>query len=674
LQGLYSSQTLNVAVPDSWLVSGSNWLSLTIRPSELLDMERASLTISLNGLQVTSFPLSKVEVGGQRIIIPAAMFGQGNNELTFTAMLYVAADQATNCQNWDDPSRWLVIEPGGILHLSFVERELAVDLAAFPQRFIEPLEKYLPGASRTGILFVLPDDSTPDDLTSLTVTSYVLGNEAASGFDWAPEIVTESRFKVGDATSRNVIFIGKIPAVLNHVIAASDKNFIAVLPSPWGSGNVVMIIGDKDRTDGFSPAVVFDDPARRVLLRGNIAYIEDDYTPPSAPEFQEHASLEDLGYSDRTVRGIGEQDLIYRLYLPYNVDPMTATINLSLGHAPDLDTNSSSIQVYLNGFSVAGILPTARSANPAPISISLPAARLRPGVNYIRITFDLNIPYTSCERAPQSVWATVFSSSTVDLTYRIRPPVPSLKYFPLPFSDCPGAAIVIPDDYDLQDMVNVSRLSFVLGESSPLGGCSPAVVPASAFDPDTVGRPNLILVGLPADNSVIMRVNSLLPQPFTPDGMALQEGYGVLLPTADDTASLGLVQIIPSPWKDDGVLMLLTGNDAQGLGWTWDMVLDPAVRDQFAGNLMIVGSDKRSNSLDASPAGDTQVSFQQTADVSNVPVIGPLLQRSGDSALVTALVAVGAALVVTIVALVVVRAVRRRKESGANPKEQDEHE
>lgn len=675
LSGLYSSQTLNIPIPDTWVVTGENWIEITVRTSALLDRDRASLTITLNGLRVDSFPVSEFTDSPRRILIPANMFSQGNNDLTFTAMLYVAADKTTECQNWDDPSRWLSIEATSMLRLSYTTRDVPVDLAYFPQAFLQPLDQYLPDGGTSRLLFVLPDDSTADDQTSLMQTSYILGHEAGTDFSWEPEIVTESQFQDSLAAGKNIIFIDNIPARLKDSIPPSDKNFIAMFPSPWGGDRAVLVIGDKDRNDGFSPAAVFGDPTRRVLLRGNIAYLEDDYVPAPPPSFQAQSTFEEMGYNDRTVRGIGQQDLIYRFYLPYNVDPLTAELSLTLGHTPDLDTQSSSITIYLNGFSVAGILPTARSANPAPITVDFPAARFRPGVNFIRFSLDLHIPYTSCERAPQSVWATIFNSTTISLTYRDRVPIPSLNYFPLPFSDCSGATFVTPDHPQLGELTNISKFSFILGQTAQIASCSPRVIPASSFSGEKHGKDNLVMFGLPLDNPAILTVNSYLPQPFTPDGTAIQDGYGVLLPTADQTASLGLVEIVSSPWDASKSILLLSGNDSQGLEWTWEMVLDPAVRDQFSGNLMVVGSEKRSSAITSAGEQAAQPVFQQTADVSRIPFIGPLLQRSGGMTPVPELVAVWAALLVSaVVALVSYLVVRKNRKAASKPKEEVEHE
>ena len=121
------------------------------------------------------------------------------------------------------------------------------------------------------------------------------------------------------------------------------------------------------------------------------------------------------------------------------------------------------------------------------------------------------------------------------------------------------------------------------------------------------------------------------------------------------------MQLIPSPWVRGGTVLVVTGNDQQGLEWTWDIILNPALRDQFAGNLMVVGSANRSQASGVISTPEKPLFlFQQIADASNIPIIGPILQKGGKAFLVPALVAVGTALSLIILVLWVIRLARNR--------------
>jgi hypothetical protein len=521
------------------------------------------------------------------------------------------------------------------------------------------MQKYLLDQTRKQTLIVLPEDSMEDDLTSLSTVSYLLGNHAGSGYEWSPEIINAREWNINAAANRNIIFIGHAPTELQE-ISGYRKDYVGLYPSPWGVGNAVMVIGDQDRQDGFTPASIFSDPSRSILLQGNAAYV-DRHSPATIQPFRKKYSFEDLGYLDRTVRGVGQQSLIYRLYIPYDIEPILAKLKLDLFHSPSLSPQHSLFTVYLNGFDIAAIAPGARGSIGEPITIGLPDKRFRPGLNFIRVNFDLHVSRSSCEHSLESVWGTVLSSSTIELTFRKRTPTPSLEYFPLPFSDPPGSLMVIPDQFQPDDLAHVSKLSFMMGTSAYQPHRPPEVTTAANFNPKQSKHRHVILVGGPRENSVTYSINDLLPQPFSEDGYTLQDGYGVQLPTRDKQSSLGLVEILPSPWVRGGTVLVLTGNDPQSLEWTWNAILDPRLRDRFEGNVMVVGAANGNQTI-GGYADSTPLSlFQQVADASNIPIVGPLLQKSGQAFLAPALTAVGSGLLMVIGIYWVINLMRHRR-------------
>jgi hypothetical protein len=179
------------------------------------------------------------------------------------------------------------------------------------------------------------------------------------------------------------------------------------------------------------------------------------------------------------------------------------------------------------------------------------------------------------------------------------------------------------------------------------------VLTASHFQQQSTEYRNVILVGLPSENSVTRSANDLLPQPFEEDGNSLLNGYGIYLPTSDRDASLGLMQIMRSPWVEGGTVLILTGNDPQGLAWAWDTILDPTSRAQFAGNVMLVGSQNRTEA--------SSLVVQQVADVGNIPIIGSWLQGSGKVISIPVLVAIGTALFLIVLISWSIRWARPRK-------------
>ncbi len=637
--GLFSDQNLEFTLPNNWQVTDESWVDLTITASDLLDQTDSSLTISLNGLQVKSLLLKDLIGTDQRIEIPGNFFTAGKNTLALDGVLYLPDDTKTNCKGWDNPSRWATFNPVSSLHIGFQTQPFPADLSNFPASFLQPLDHYLPnGEDKT--LFVLPEQIQPDDLKALSATAYYLGHQAGDKFVWNPQVVTSTQFRRLTTINSNVIFINNQPQGFEDALSPA-KNGIGIFSSPWQPGKALMIISDHNRQDGYTPALILGDWTKKVLLSGNVAYFDQTAAPKPAA-FANTFTLEDLGYLDRTVRNIGKENLIYRFMLPYSIEPTSGDLLLEITHAPDLDLNTSSIAVVLNGYTIAAVLPATQNTRADPIQISLPVKRLRPGINFLRLAFDLHLQYGSCEKAPDTIWATVFNSSSFKFTTRGRTGIPTLKDFPAAFDEYPGASFVIPNQPDPQLLNNVSRLIFSMGATSYYGNEPPSLMTASAYTASKVKEQNYVMVGLPSANVAIQDINEFLPQPFSPNTNQLQQGYGVYLPNPDTRASLGLIQIMPAPWHKSGTIMILTGTSSQGLDWAWNATLDPTLRSQFSGNLMIVGPAQ--GLAPGSASGQSaNLLFEQTPMVVRIPIIGSFLQQHGQSEEAIALMAIALA-------------------------------
>jgi hypothetical protein len=123
------------------------------------------------------------------------------------------------------------------------------------------------------------------------------------------------------------------------------------------------------------------------------------------------------------------------------------------------------------------------------------------------------------------------------------------------------------------------------------------------------------------------------------------------------------------------MILVLTGTDQRGLNWAWDVILDSKMRDQFIGNLMVVGSDKRTASPSEQANQKPEPNFQQTAIVINLPIIGKFLQRNGSLGAVTPLAAIlgaGAALVIALKVFSIAASYEIRKKPQTQALEEQE--
>lgn len=669
LRGLSNDLSVEFSLPTNWKLVRPAKLRLSLSVSELLSKSDSSVTISLNGLKVSSRSLNELVNGGSIIEIPPAFFISGVNKLTFEGLLRLPEDLATNCEGWENPARWATIDQRSNLLIAFEEQPLPADLSNFPSGFLQPLDRYL-FDGRDTTYFVVPDRLEIDDLNALSTTAYYLGHQAGSDYELKMTVLTKREFDALGSVLGNIVFVNFIPEQFANDVS-DEKNAIGIFTSPWDTSRLVMVIYDKDRSDGYSPSTVFSNWTRGALLHGNVAYIEKS-AATLPPDFKTKYSFEELGYLDRTVRGIGTGNMIYTIYIPYQVDPVSSVLSLQIAHAPDLDARTSSITIYLNGFAVASILPATTVSRQEPIRVDLPADRFRPGKNYIRISFDMHVPYINCERDADTIWGTVFNSSSIRFSYKDRTSLPLLNDFPTPFNDTTSSAIVMPDFNDERALERLSNFSYMLGSSSFYAISPPSITTASKFTPVMNQPVNYIFVGLPTENLSFQLINDYLPQPFVANSNELLPGFNVFLPDVATSANVGLLQIAPSPWHPNSIFAVITGTDSTGLDWAWNAILDSENRKQFNGNIMIVGPDHSSSLIDAQLPG--QPKFYQSVTVTNIPLIGKYLQSNGLSEETISLLAIALVGIVALIALKASPLLKRielkiRKPSESNEKE-----
>jgi len=91
---------------------------------------------------------------------------------------------------------------------------------------------------------------------------------------------------------------------------------------------------------------------------------------------------------------------------------------------------------------------------------------------------------------------------------------------------------------------------------------------------------------------------------------------------------------------------------------------------------MVVGAAQRTHAAGGLAAPDLLTVFQQIADASNIPIVGPLLQKYGSEVLGPSGVAIASALLITIFIWWFLRVIRNRKVSTLvrKEKETEEHE
>ncbi len=653
LSGLHSSSSMDFYLPKPYQAANNSFFEFALSASSMLDQSRSSLTIEINNRNIYTVRISEAASQQIRSVrIPNHLLMPGKNTIRLTGMLYLPGDPSNDCQNWNDSARWINFFSESRLSIELVPTANTYQLSDIYDIFSYTAQNEGGPFSPDSTVVVLPDQPQADDLSGLTSLAYAFGSHSTSMPAWKPKVIYASQMTPDLKTENHLIFINVPDATLPETNTA-DKDLLLVRNSPWNTQKAVMVVTDQSRTDGYSPADILSNSNAALFLKGNQLMIDSPMTVNLPPDMAPDLSFELMGYSDRSVTGIGENSLTYRVYVPYNQQITYADLSLLLHYSPDLNMNKSRIHVYLNGYAIAGIVPNEGETKNQAIPVPVSAERFRAGTNYIRIVFNLQPETTHCELAQPDTWATVSNQSFIRLNSQRLNKRETLTDFPMPFSDNPSGLMIVPNVPETNLLENAATLSFLLGQSAMIQNKPVHMQQVSEFLQNPEKEKYILAIGLPKDNEIIRKINSRLPQPFTERGDGMASGYGVYASADEQPASLGVIEIGSSPWKSDGVIMIISGTSAEGLQWSWNLINSKEEWKNFKGNLMLLGSYQYITSDNRTDPGRTYMWDMEQAD--KIPVIGTYLQAINPQNFVPAVVSILSAFLLMITLIMILQ-------------------
>lgn len=131
------------------------------------------------------------------------------------------------------------------------------------------------------------------------------------------------------------------------------------------------------------------------------------------------------------------------------------------------------------------------------------------------------------------------------------------------------------------------------------------------------GKYNLLVIGLPSQSQIVNEMNSSLPVPFSSgDNLSTINGSQVAYRVSPDSP-LGYIELMPSPWNPNNVVLAALGNTPKGVNWATSALIDPTLRNNLAGNFDVINNRQILTN-------DTRVSLIISA--TGVPTLQPGVQ------------------------------------------------
>jgi len=269
---------------------GGAYFDLAISYSPLIDPQKSSALVSLNGIPVSSIVLRREDSAGskQRIPLPATDLKPGPNSMSITFFLYAPPSQ--QCGALPPEQTWAVLDPGSRVVLVASPEPPALDLANLPYPFVQH-------GTPSGTYLALPDGGAA--LRDSLQVAVALGRRSLGA---STELQAGLASELPDEVKRDYHIIAYGPPVDNPLVAqlgqklplslgageqrvlqkpelpllgvkdAARLGIIELIESPWNNAKGLMIITgtSAETTRWGAPAFQNELPA------GNVAIVNDD--------------------------------------------------------------------------------------------------------------------------------------------------------------------------------------------------------------------------------------------------------------------------------------------------------------------------------------------------------------------------------------------------------------
>ena len=605
-----------------------------------------SLLLTLNRQIIGSIPLDETGSHIVRLEIP-------DNALTSPRedgrhLLTISLDARFSC-NYDINAR-VIINPSSFFDLVFEESSPELNLSHLPSPFY--LENsFIPDST----LVVISDN--PSALEIQAALNVIAGFGSMIGASYSMDLITVSQLNGIDPTLYHMIFIGTpdqlgVLSEVNFQMPIANGKFANMPPeseedgivqlalSPWNPNKVIMMVSGNS-----GEAIVKAGQAvssGRIFIYENptLAFVSNVQVLSETLPIVEDLTFENLGYVSETLSGIGVNSQEFIFYVSKEqVLTKDGSIDLVYYHSGLLDYGVSSFSVDLNGQVIASIPFSKESEQVTTLHIKVPAGTLRFGENRLDVSASMLI-VPSCDISGFSdPWLTVSNQSSVHLpvvtgTSLAVPLLKDLKFFPELFvthSDLGDIAFIFPKSDSASWKIG-GKLAYNLGRQF-----NPLIANLQAAYADDVPQnihdtKSMIILGLASEVPFLNEFNDMLPAPFDMSNNTASERQMQVVYRIPTGVSVGYIELLLSPFNAEKSILVVSGNDRNGVILAGNGLLQDELQSQLAGVFAVTNGTQVATGNASSPfsivndvaPGSIPVN---TTPVPNVSGGGPATER-----------------------------------------------
>ncbi len=369
--------------------------------------------------------------------------------------------------------------------------------------------------------------------------------------------------------------------------------------SPWDQTRAILIITGLSDEAVYKACRAMSSQSRFPGMKGPFALVREVHPLPELPPEPQATFLTfaDLGYSDKVLRGHSQEaDYYFDIPVGWRLTE-AAYLDLRFNHSQLLNYDSSFLSVLFNNEPIATIALSDETSLDGELKVELPPSQVRPGKsNRISIQAGMRL-FDEC--VPVDTWLLVSSESLLHLDHKEQDiGFLALDFYPYPFdwrSDLADVLFVLPPEPSPEEWGETLQLGAALGGAAGGPNLAPAVALGNTRSEAELGDYHFVAIGRPSRNPMLQQVNAQLPQPFQYGSDEIEQWIDDIVLRLPPGLSLGLVQLIPSPWNEARAFLAVTGTTDESVKWAMDVLADRPWA--LKGNLALIRND-RVNTID----------------------------------------------------------------------------
>lgn len=581
----YTSQYFQIE--DYWNVSSVE-LHLDYEISKLLQNERSSVTLSINGNPFHSFRPLMQETKQQQltVLVPVAYLVKDVNTLTIQGNFETTLPLAVNaCLPTATRDNWLQISKTSRISVNYANTAIQKSIRDFNEHFIG-LDTIKEGLNA---ILITEGES---NLAVLESATYALSGFAKVNplSDKGIPIASYSAESMKDKQALILIsFYNDLPEEVKSTIPANDMDSKAVIKLVTLAGKPTLVVTSVDTALLVKAGRFIGNQALLSQLDTDTKVV-DATTEVESPivSISRNITLTETG--DKIV-GDRHREKFYFVSLPGNRSIADASkLSIKYRYAKNLDFDRSMVTILINDTPIGSKKLTSELADNDHIDIAIPKTLNISGNFTVKVAFDLELKNAGCiENQEQMPWAFVDKDSMLQLNTKDKADM-LFNNYPYPFlrdGSYNQLAVVLPKEHDTYIYQTISNIFNLLGRYAQTN------TGEVLFYQDNVAASQLknreiIAIGSYQNNQVIRSNNDKLYFRYDGSGkgfvsnekMSIEANYGT---------RIGSLQLIDSPYGNGFGLLAVTGASSEyaylaskligSEGTLWKVFGDGAVTD-----------------------------------------------------------------------------------------------